>query len=371
MNHSLRNESGLWASNSSWNTTSTAAISHLCITLQRSFYRNATSPLASNILIAGLNSCFSLFAVVLNLLVMIVLSRKEEFDTAANLILKSMALSDFLVGLTVQPLTVVYHILDIYGLESCKVKLINSYLGIFCVGASMFSAAMFSVDRCIATWFPFRYQEHVIYRKYAAVIIGGWMFLLSSVLITFFNFVEKGILFSLMTISFYCCVLAICFCYVMLYKEVRKKRQMIHVSPAIVQLNSQLTNAKDGKEAVNDADNVPGASPEINLAVSDDDAKDIKPVPNIQQIAENAASSSRHRSRSYTVVMILSVFLVCYLPVTVVKAIASNQATSMQARELAFDWTNLLVLLNSSINPVIYCIRLQKIRDQMKRLLNM
>ena len=371
MNHSLGHESGLWTSNSSWNTTSTAAISHLCITLQRSFYRNTTSPLTSNILIAGVNSCFSLFAVVLNLLVMIVLSRKEEFDTAANLILKSMALSDFLVGLTVQPLSVVYHILDIYGLESCKVKLINSYLGIFCVGASMFSATMFSIDRCFATWLPFRYQEHVIYRKYAAVIISGWMFLLFSVLITFFNFVDKGILFSLMTISFYCCVLAICFCYVMLYKEVRKKRQMIRASPPIVQLNLLPRNARDGKEFVTDGNKVTGALPEVSLAIPNCDTKDIRPIPHIQRTTENAASSSRQRSRSYTVVLILSVFLLCYLPVTVVRALANNQVTSLQTQDIVFDWTNLLVLLNSSINPVIYCIRVQKIKGEMKKLLNL
>ena len=369
MNNSTANESGLWASNSSWNNTSTADINHLCVTLQRSFEKTATSPLASDILIVGLNSCFSIFATVLNLLVLIVLSRKEEFDTAANLVLKSMALSDFLVGLTVQPLTVVYHILDIYSLESCEVKLINSYLGMFCVGASMLCATMFSIDRCFATWFPLRYQEHVIYKKYASLIICGWIILLTSVLITCFNIVPKSFLSVLMTSCFYCCVLAICFCYVMIYKEVRKKRKVI--LPLAIRHNSLPANATDGKEFFNGVVTVADGLQYINLAIFGGDAKDIRPISPIQASTEIAASSSKQMSRSYTVVVILSVFLLCYLPVTVVKAVAQNQAISQRTQNVIFDWTHFLILLNSSINPVIYCIRVQKIKDEMKKLLNL
>ena len=370
MNHSMPNDSGLWASNNTWNATSAAHINLLCITLQRSFARGTTAPFASNIVLIGVNSCFSIFAAALNLIVMIVLNRKDEFDTAANLVLKSMALSDFLVGLTVQPLTSVCLILDIYGLDSCKIKLINSSFGIVCVGASMLSATMFSFDRCFATWFPFRYQEHVIYKKYLATIICGWISLLLFASMAFFSVLPRSFLSSLMAISFYFCVLAICICYVMVYKEVRKKKQMIHVIPAIT-LSNIPANVHNGTEFINDADKVPDASPDINLATTDYDKKKMQNVPHVQRSTVNAAGSSKQASRSYTVIMILSVFLLCYLPATVVKAIARSHVISFEAQKVAFDWANVIALLNSSINPVIYCVRVQKIKDEMKRLLKL
>ena len=374
MNHSIGNESGLWFLNSSWNPTSATDTNKSCATLQRSIGRSNSIPLASNILIMVFNSCSSIFAAVLNLLVMIVLSRKEEFDTAANLILKSMALSDFLVGLTVQPLTVVFRILDFYGLESCNLQLINSYLGIVCVGASMLSVTMFSIDRCFAIWFPFRYQEHVIYKKYAAIIFCGWIFLLFSVLVTIFNLFPKSFLIFVMTICFSCCVLAICFCYVVIFMEVRKKKRMIHVPLASVQPINVHASAKDVKELVYDAKKVIDASSATNTYMPHADTKVIKQVPRSQrspQATGNAANSSKQMSRSYTVLVILSVFLLCYLPVTIVRVISQNQGNHLQAQIMALDWTNFLVLLNSSINPVIYCIRLQKIRREIKRLVNL
>ena len=366
MNLSTAIESGLWPSNKSGNITRSTDIYQLRVTLQRSLERNTTTPFASNIFIIVSHSCSSIFAAFVNLLVMIVLSRKEEFKTVANLVLKSMALSDLLVGLAVQPLTVVCHIFYIYGLESCKIKLVNSYLGIFCVGASMFSATMFSVDRCFATWFPFRYQEHVIYKKYVAIIVGGWIFLLFSVLITFLKILPKSFLSGFMKLFFYVCALAICFCYVMIYKEVRKKRQIIHVPPDIDQSNDIPASGNGGKDLVDETDKEFDSSLGANF---DGCAIEIKAIPNIQRRKEREAIRSKQISRSYTVVMILSVFLLCYLPITLVKAFVENQVIPRQAQNAAFDWTNLIVLLNSSINPVIYCIRVQKIKAEMKKLL--
>ena len=146
---------------------------------------------------------------------------------------------------------------------------------------------------------------------------------------------------------------------------------MIHVTPAIAQRDMLPANTTDDKEFVNDVEKVSYALHDINLAVSDGDRKVIRPVPHIQQSTENAANSSKQMSRSYTVVVILSVFLLCYLPVTVVKAVAQNQAISQRTQNVVFDWTHFLILLNSSINPVIYCIRVQKIKDEMKKLLNL
>lgn len=367
MNLSRANESTICVTNCSSNFT-TIDVSHLCVTLQRSFDKNVHGSFASSILITVINSFFAIFAVVVNLLIMIALNKKEELKTAANLILNSMALSDFLVGLTVQPLSVVYHILDIYHLESCKVKLVNSHLGTFCVGASMFSAVMFSIDRCIAVIFPFRYQEHLIYKKYISVLVCGWAFLLLSVILTYYDVLHKSFLHNLMTIALFCCVLSICFCYIMIYKEVRRKRQIVHVLPAINQ-NMGKPNSIEKENAEEPAERtkrITGAQLVI-ATTSNDVLKETKQ----QKITENDANSSNQRSRSYTVVAILSVFLLCYLPVTVVNVVSRNHVIRQQVLEIAYDWTNFLVLLNSSINPVIYCIRVHQIRSELKRLLKL
>ena len=366
MNLSRIHDSKLCASNCSSNYTN-INVSQLCVTLQISFEKNAAGSFASNILIIMVNSLFSIFAAAVNLLVMIALNRKEELKTAANLVLSSMALSDFLVGLIVQPLRVVYHILDIYHVESCKIKVINSFIGISCVGASMFSVVMFAVDRCFAIMFPFRYQEHLIYKKYVAVIVCGWGFLLFSGLMTYFHAVNKSFLFGLMSIAFYCCVLSICFCYIMIYKEVRKKRQIDRILPAIP-LNELAPKNIDEelKQPANITSEVTKASA-VTATASSNVAKEMKQ----EKIKGMESSSSKQNSRLYTVVAILTVFLLCYLPVTIVRGLSQAQVIQQKAMIIAYDWTNVLVLLNSSINPLIYCIRVHQIRSEVKRLLNM
>ena len=360
MNLSRANESIVCVSNCS---SKSIDVSQLCVTLQRSFDNNADGSFASSILIIVVNSLLAIFAVVVNLLIMIALNRKEELKTAANLILNSMALSDFLVGLTVQPLSVLYHILDIFHLESCKIKIVNSLLGTFCVGASMFSATMFSLDRCIAIMCPFRYQEHLIYKKYIVVIVCGWVFLLLSVVLTYFEFVRKSFLHSLMTFALFCCVLSICFCYIIIYKEVRRKAQIVHALPVINQSTDEPNNAnKDSGE--------PSARPDVPIIIattSSDAGKETKQG----KVTKNEASSSNQRSRSKMVVVLLSVFLLCYLPVTILNAVSKTQVIRQQVLEIVYDWTNIVVLLNSSINPAIYCIRVRQIRSEIKRLLKL
>ena len=366
MNLSGVDNSALCTSNCSLNYTN-IDVGHLCVTLQRTFDNNAKGWFASNILSVIINSLFAIFAAAVNLLVMIALNRKEELRTAANLVLNSMALSDFLVGLIAQPLKVVAHVLDIYNLESCKINLINSYLGIFCTGASMFSAIMFAVDRCFAIMFPFRYQEHLIYKKYVAVIVCGWVFLLFFGLMTYFDVLNKRLRYSLLPVFLNCSVVFMCFCYIIIYKEIRKKKRMVHILPAI-QLHLETPNDadKESEEPVYKTIRTTNEPPVI-AKTSNDVAKEMKQ----RKIAKIEGSSSKQNSRSYTVLAILTAFLLCYLPVTIVNSMFQAQVFPQRALVLAYDWTNFLVLLNSSINPIIYCIRVRQIRSEVKKLLKL
>ena len=73
--------------------------------------------------------------------------------------------------------------------------------------------------------------------------------------------------------------------------------------------------------------------------------------------------SIRERSRTHTVTIILAVFIACYAPYAVhsVRIILFYTGKSDYNRTLAL-WANYLVLLNSFLNPMIYCARSQEMR---------
>lgn len=74
-------------------------------------------------------------------------------------------------------------------------------------------------------------------------------------------------------------------------------------------------------------------------------------------------------ARLNTVAIITVLFLLCYLPITVFNVIKGQILVSRIKGRLALQWLNLILLLNSSINPIIYCIRVEEIRVKVKRVL--
>ncbi|XP_071342594.1 trace amine-associated receptor 4-like [Trachinotus anak] len=107
------------------------------------------------ILIKTLMYCLSLLTVMLNLLVIISISHFRQLHTPTNLLILSLAVSDFLLGLVVMPPSVIL-------LQSCwfldKITCALLFLASFILtSASVGTMVLISVDRYVAICEPLHY----------------------------------------------------------------------------------------------------------------------------------------------------------------------------------------------------------------------
>ena len=76
----------------------------------------------------------------------------------------------------------------------------------------------------------------------------------------------------------------------------------------------------------------------------------------------------KRNAKNYTVFIIVAAVIFCYLPGPILKAVYKDQKPNAHSL-MMFDWTNTLVMLNSAINPSIYCWRVSTIRRDAKCIL--
>lgn len=345
-----------------------------CHTLQNSIEMDVRGPIESSVAAIICNLIAGFFTSASNLMIFFTIIRKEQLRTAANLVLTSMALSDFLVGLVVQPLKVIHIILQLTGSPSCVVKRMNSYTGIICVGVSLFNICLFSVDRFIATVVPYRYLEDAIYNKYLFIILFAWLaFILTSGL-TYASVLDASIMHRLTSMLFVCCLVVVLVCYGVIYRIVcAQRKRFATVKPISLPKKSE-------EEMGSGHDKAKHSNPiELSSIATDPNAPEItnasiqvkKATVEIKDRANDEhVAFKKQKSRNKTIFIIIAAFIAWYMPVTILKAIKRNRPFSDATYSVLLNWTNTLVLLNSCINPVIYCWRVTSIRNEIKKVLS-
>ena len=479
------------------NDSLSAVSSDLCYSLQEWIPMERKSPLSSVVLSVTVNFAFALFTSLINIIAIIALTRNEQLRTAGNLILTSMAVSDFLVGFIVQPLKSIHALFKEFYSMSCLLQRISYFAGMLGIYASLFNICLFALDRTFATCLPYRYLEDVIYNKYLGIIVCGWLVLTLAVILAYASILERSMMLSATRFLYFFCLAVILLSYTIVYRaaqlqrrrikclqanfEVREKEESKEPKPLrqivacksiqkideatsagsdvqIEPLSSCIkgTGSKDNTcyykdtlhslivacksmqkideatSAGSDAQTEPLSSCiegtgskdntcyyrdkgcktvsnhlslESKFGVVDNvlemkrisvpshckDASDltteigatfegrnqrvgierIESAPGQSSIAASKtainSSKKKHFVTNFTVVLIIGAFILCYMPSFILTAIARAQDIPDSALVIVNDWTNTLVLLNSAINPILYCVRVAVIRREMKR----
>ncbi|XP_066506559.1 trace amine-associated receptor 13c-like [Hoplias malabaricus] len=132
-------------------------------------------------------SCISVCTVFLNLLVIISISHFKQLHTPTNLLILSLAVADFLVGLFVMPMKIMQLIDSCWYLGKLACSFTEIIIGIL-VLTSLCNMVFIAVDRCIAISVPMLYPSIVTPFKMSVSIILGWSFCVLYVLIfMYFN----------------------------------------------------------------------------------------------------------------------------------------------------------------------------------------
>ena len=131
----------------------------------------------NNVCVIVVNVLLSIFAVVCNALIMLAVFKTNSLRRPVNLLICSLALSDFLVGAVVQPLVVVRLLLQNAGADCCLYKHLSntSYYAFYLfAGGSFVQVCVMSWDRYKAASRPLEYRATVTNKKSIKIIAATW-----------------------------------------------------------------------------------------------------------------------------------------------------------------------------------------------------
>ena len=272
-------------------------------------------------------SIFAFTAVVLNVLVILALRNIPSLPRKTlKTLLLSMSVSDLGVGLVAQPLNIYVLVSNIKFFFKSYIDL-DHYDAIFnahrVVGnvltyASFFSIVALSADRFLVIRLQLRYQDAVTHKRAIAGVISFWLLSTVLPLIRFLEWISENKSFILfVTIQFICLIISGLF-YFKIFLALRQHAAQVQNVP--VECGERI-------EAVN---------------------------------------AARERKAAFGVFYVYLTFVACYLPQICFNIAA--KIIDIERRNLEYKVnlhaTNLLVL-NSSLSPLIYCWKMRRIRQAM------
>ena len=272
-------------------------------------------------------SILAFTAVVLNVLVILALRNIPSLPRKTlKTLLLSMSVSDLGVGLVAQPLNIYVLVSNIKFFFKSYIDL-DHYDAIFnahrVVGnvltyASFFSIVALSADRFLVIRLQLRYQDAVTHKRAIAGVISFWLLSTVLPLIRFLGFFpENKIFIFFVTIQFICLIISGLF-YFKIFLALRQHAAQVQNVP--VECGERI-------EAVN---------------------------------------AARERKAAFGVFYVYLTFVACYLPqisFNIAAKIIDIERPNLEYK-VNLHATNLLVL-NSSLSPLIYCWKMRRIRQAM------
>ncbi|XP_066506311.1 trace amine-associated receptor 6-like [Hoplias malabaricus] len=268
-------------------------------------------------------SCISVCTVFLNLLVIISISHFKQLHTPTNLLILSLAVADFLVGLFVMPVNTM-QLMDscwYLGTVACYISPIISLVSML---GSLWSLILIAVDRYIAIADPLLYSTRITVRKTVLSIIFGWSLYLCYV-IMYLYFDDYFFQFHMSTHCYGECVLVVKYSWAIIDLVVSF---LVPCCVILVLYSIIFKVARRQAKAIRTANTV---------ATNKHGAKMLK------------ASEIKAAKKLGTVIF---VYLACWIPFYL-SSVSVDNLTSSSMVWTVFCW---LIYINSSVNPLIYAI---------------
>ncbi|KAG7502861.1 trace amine-associated receptor 13c-like, partial [Solea senegalensis] len=145
----------------------------LCFPHINTSCRRTTAPYVETMLTYIVLSCITILTVILNLLVIISISHFKQLHTTTNLLLLSLAVADFLVGLLQMPLLLLHN-------QGCWflgdiMCVVHYFLAALVISVSLGSMVLISVDRYIAICNPMFYTTRVTLTRVTLCVCLCWI----------------------------------------------------------------------------------------------------------------------------------------------------------------------------------------------------
>ena len=127
------------------------------------------------ILTSVLNGITASVAITGNSIMLYIFYSCKRLQTPSNLLLASLCVTDLITGTIVQPLTMARRLIEASGAHNCAIRAVCAYHAFLCIGVSIQSIAVVSIDRCLAVKFPFQYANIASVPRYLWVVGTSWL----------------------------------------------------------------------------------------------------------------------------------------------------------------------------------------------------
>ena len=280
-------------------------------------------------ILATINIVQGLASSIGNLIVFWIIIKSKSLHTRSNFCLMSLATTDLLVGLILEPL----HIMQLFSAgyrSDCQVNSVRRFLAALFMGASIGSIAVVSYDRYVHLSKTLNYRQYMPKKKIACLLTIAWMVPLA---IIFTRYISEFV-YEVTLIVYISTIIAIMVtCYFFIIRIVKNGE------------NSLRTAMKTPKRP------------------SDGDKSKLK-----------TREMKSHIKAARAIIFIIATLFLTFAPVLVFFAMAAlgrllklSVFTSATSRDIGYACSMTIAMANSAMNPVIYCLRIPEIRTSFKR----
>ena len=262
------------------------------------------------------NSITCPFTVVLNVLVIMAVKRRPRLQSYANILLACLAATDALTGLLVQPTFIIWRIFQLLG--GINTDNIYRVHNLFIVAVTLSSALhlmLVTCERLIAIKYTFVYPYLVTTLNIKVTVTAFWALALCCTILrrAFVNHgdwqkMREKIGNAILFIVLISCIVFIMMSYAILYRETVHQQNRIKAQ--------QLSQ-------------------------------------------EEIARFVKERKALYTTVYVVGAVSLCLSPGAALTVLAIIRKLNIS---ISVPWISTIVMLNSLLNPLIYCWRQKEIR---------
>ena len=263
-------------------------------------------------LVIIINCTACLCTTTLNLLVIAAVKRRPRLQSNTNILLACLAGTDLLCGVAVQPSLVVWKAFQLSGTpNNCLLRQIHNDLLVYQSLVSVLHLSLVTGERLLAMKYTMRYLNLVTIRNIRLAVITAWVL---STVIEILGNVVTGLpkyFASLVAFILMSCILFIVFSYAILFGEIRRHQKAIKTQ-------------------------------QLSQGEIDRHARDYKAFK--------------------TTVYIVSAVLFSFLPMAVALLFRPKNGYG-GLHDVFLPWFRTFAMLNSLLNPLIYCCRQKEMRD--------
>ena len=264
--------------------------------------KSSTRPETIVIINCALNAPLMLISIIGNTLVLAAISRTPSLRSSSTVFLFSLAVSDLLVGLVVQPVYIANE------LTNNLLRKVMTTMAMAACGVSISTMTVISVDRFLALHYHMRYPNLMTTNRAMYTSATLWII---NFLLSLLSFLNMNAYYFAGAIGVAFCLLFSTVCYIRIYRIVRKHQ---------LQIQQQAVDSMN---------------------------------------AENNRNMHRSKRSAINTFIFYIVMILCYTPL-----IISMIMLGIPNIPVTKPWNlaDTVAFLNSAINPFLYCWRLRELQ---------